>query len=424
MQSLKPHWLQTWQVCTPLTRWNKRLPSTWKGIKYVPWWKWYQLKLILIDRPFEAMWGAWKGVSRTNRPLTLLSVFELCLTWLFKIPWQREWMSGDVSGIGMSIKINKPYTQLLVWVIALKGGKIINFSSECLHTVQDLSKALFTASDAHLVWNKQEEVVNQLNCMHTHTHNTEALVGCKRVKWFSACVWKVLTPANISWCVPFICILGAASAGSYCHSVPFECQRYYYSGWCNSRCLSARLSRILCPSLRASAPRSAPAALLRWLLFNSYHYVPAKWNPLFPPSLSISIFLGSRSTPLRPLTLIVMAETEKAPYYCCLASLLLLCTAKTLTGVLLTRSGGNGPSDISQAEMWQHKHCSLLPWQRRTKIPPSSRDFPTHLSAMKAECSFLRPYCLLVFTLNQPSCQHRSDCIFCSGFIDAERRRK
>lgn len=164
MQSLKPHWLQTWQVCTPLTRWNKRLPSTWKGIKYVRWWKWYQLKLILIDSPFEAMWGAWKEVSRMNHPLMILSVFELCLTWLFKIPWQREWMSGDVSGIGMPIKINKPYTQLCVWVIVFKGRKIINFSSECLHTVQDGSVHRYTLS------RKQEKVVNQLNCMHTHTH--------------------------------------------------------------------------------------------------------------------------------------------------------------------------------------------------------------------------------------------------------------
>lgn len=29
---------------------------------------WYQLNMILIDRPFGAMWGAWKRESRMNLP--------------------------------------------------------------------------------------------------------------------------------------------------------------------------------------------------------------------------------------------------------------------------------------------------------------------------------------------------------------------
>lgn len=42
---------------------------------------WYQLNLILIDRPFGAMWGAWKRDSRmnlqTNDPFRFWIMFNL-----------------------------------------------------------------------------------------------------------------------------------------------------------------------------------------------------------------------------------------------------------------------------------------------------------------------------------------------------------
>lgn len=128
---------------------------------------------------------------------------------------------------------------------------------------------------------------------------------------------------------------------------------------------------------------------------------------------------------VRPLTLIVMAETEKAPYYCCLASLVPLFTAKTLTVVLLTRSGENG--HFTRWNVAVHgitcKHCSLLPWQRGLGFNLPARDFPNR----KWLCSFLHPYCPLVFTLNHViqctlmlSCQHRSDCILCRRKKDSE----
>ncbi len=121
-------------------------------------------------------------------------------------------------------------------------------------------------------------------CLHTHAHTFiihKHLWDAKGSSGFQCVLWKVLTLANISWCVLFICILGAASAGSYCQSFLFECQHYYYSRWCNSRCLSACLSRILCLSFCVfCASLSVSPAFLPSVLFNSYHYVSAKWNPL------------------------------------------------------------------------------------------------------------------------------------------------
>lgn len=135
-------------------------------------------------------------------------------------------------------------------------------------------------------------------CTHTHIIHKH-LWDAKGSSGFQCVLWKVLTLANISWCVLFICILGAASASSYCQSFLFECQHYYYSRWCNSRCLSACLSRI-CLSPRAALSLSASPAFLPSVLFNSYHYVSAKWNPLFLPFCKHLYFSRLDILPLFP----------------------------------------------------------------------------------------------------------------------------
>lgn len=59
---------------------------------------WYQPNLILIDRPFGAMWGAWKRESRmnlpTNDPFRFWIMFNLgiqdIMTGRMKA-WKCEW---------------------------------------------------------------------------------------------------------------------------------------------------------------------------------------------------------------------------------------------------------------------------------------------------------------------------------------------
>ncbi len=253
-------------------------------------------------------------------------------------------------------------------------------------------------------------------------------------------------------CSFFICIRSAASAGSYCQSFPFECQHYYYSRWCNSRCLCLSVSHPL--SFHVSVPLSHP------LLPSSHQFcltaiimcVPngIHSESTFSSLLRASLFFWAwHSAALSPLTLTVMGETEKAPC-CCLASLFLLFTAKALTVLPLTCLGKNGHFDISHpwnvaAHGITCKHCSLLPRQLMTKIQPSphlppprlhtKRDFLTSRclarSKLRACVLFLFSYpvllCLLVLTFNHIikctllSCLHRSDYIFNSGFIDVER---
>lgn len=152
----------------------------------------------------------------------------------------------------------------------------------------------------------------------------------------------------------------------------------------------SRPGRLACPARLAasrhiSAPRSAPAALLRSVLFNSCHYVPAKWNPLFPPFLSISIFLGSPFYPA-PTTHSDCNGWNRE------SSLLLLSCLSV--AIVYSQNLDSGPSDSLGGKwtLWHFtrwkvaahgitcKHCSLLPWQRRTKIQPSSTCLPQTLT--------------------------------------------
>lgn len=132
----------------------------------------------------------------------------------------------------------------------------------------------------------------------------------------------------------------------------------------SSVCLSVSLS--LAQPLPLSFPQFCLTAIIMCLP-NGIHFLL--------PFASISIFLGLTFYHTFPLTLTVMGETEKAPY-CCLASLFLLFTARALTVFLLTRLGGKWTLwHFTRWNVAAHgitcKHCSLLPWQLRTKIQPS-----------------------------------------------------
>lgn len=110
---------------------------------------------------------------------------------------------------------------------------------------------------------------------------------------------------------------------------------------------TAGVSLCLSVSYRLSVFPASPCSSLSTssfsfpsVLFNSYHYVSAKWNPLFLAFTSISIFFFSGLTFYHsyPLTLTVMGEKEKAPR-CRLPSLFPLFTAEALTVLLLSSYG-------------------------------------------------------------------------------------
>lgn len=212
-----------------------------------------------------------------------------------------------------------------------------------------------------------------------------------------------------------ICIAAAASASSYCRSFLFECQHYYYSRWCNSRCLSACLFCLICLSSSLRFSLSLSLLFFQRFLFNSYHYVSNEihldsiWLPtLFYPLQASLFLLAWHSTTLSPLTLAVMGEKEKAPC-CCLASLFLLFIAKALT--VLPLSGlGKMEAFTFHTEMWQRTvllvntvHYCLDSWWPRLNPPaPASvktaqkRDFLTWktFSVIKAE-ALLFYFCIL-----------------------------
>lgn len=184
----------------------------------------------------------------------------------------------------------------------------------------------------------------------------------------------------------FICIPGAASASSYCQSFLFECQHYYYSRWCNSRCLSACLSCILCLSFSVFVPLSQPLLLcFPIVLFNSCHYVSAKWNPLgihfFYPFASTSIFLGLTFYHSFPTHSECNGWNRES-------SLLLSCLSFPIVysespdSVASDLLWINGHFDISHPEMWQRMvllvntvhYCLDSWWPRFNPAAPSSAD--------------------------------------------------
>lgn len=205
-------------------------------------------------------------------------------------------------------------------------------------------------------------------------------------------------------CSFFICILGAASAGSYCQSLLFECQHYYYSRWCNSRCLSACLCRVLCLSVflrcRASLLLSFPQFCLTAIImclpnaiqlefpFSRLYFFRLDILPPFPTQSDCNGWNGESSLFLSRLSFSYCLQPK--PWQCCFWL-------------------AWGKWTLWHFEPWNvaaHgitcKHCSLLPWQLMTKIQPSRTCLcqdctqtglsnSNMFSAIKAErlCSFL-----------------------------------
>lgn len=139
----------------------------------------------------------------------------------------------------------------------------------------------------------------------------------------------------------FIWIPGAASASSYCQSSLFECQHYYYSRWCNSRCLSACLSATPCLSLCVFVCLSHPLLLYfpQFCLIAIIMCLPNGIH-LKPAFSTLCKHLYFSRLDILPLfhTYTVMGETENV-LCCCLASLSQLFTAEALTVELLTSLG-------------------------------------------------------------------------------------
>lgn len=131
-----------------------------------------------------------------------------------------------------------------------------------------------------------------LACTHTHAH-VHTLVGCQGSSGFQRVLWKVLTLANISWCVLFLFAYWVLPQ-------PAPIVRAFYlnvntiitagdatAGVSLPVCFVSSVFQCLCVSLWAFP------AFLPPVLFNSYHYVSAKWNPFginFFYPLQMSLF--------------------------------------------------------------------------------------------------------------------------------------